>query len=169
MNNSLQIEWYPLSARLRTDYVNKIKRQATELYDSYISLGSITIERESGFEIERSFSREMPYPNNFQNAITYELSITQRHNLRQVYSLFDFLADIGGFFSTIGALCVAMVSVFQYYGPYQFLMAGLFFSRKDNDENKNKKKPEVNKVPEQAIKIHNDVQWNSCKALLLNL
>mmetsp|Transcript_24759 Transcript_24759/g.30943 ORF Transcript_24759/g.30943 Transcript_24759/m.30943 type:complete len:115 (-) Transcript_24759:745-1089(-) len=65
MESSLQIEWYPLSSRLRTDYVNMIVRQSSDLNDHYFSLGSLTIEDEDGFEIERKMSRELVYRNNF--------------------------------------------------------------------------------------------------------
>lgn len=112
MQNSLKLEWYPLSANWRTDNVNEIVRQSSDLNDNYLSLGTITLEDENGFYIQRKVGREMPYPNSFQNAITYELSQTQRHHFRQVYSLLDFLADIGGFLSAIGSLCLIIVTVF---------------------------------------------------------
>ena len=79
MENSLQLEWYPLSARSRSDFVNEIVRQSSDLNDSFMSLGTITLEAENGFFIQRKVSREMPYPNQFHNAVTYELSQTQRH------------------------------------------------------------------------------------------
>ena len=38
---------------------------------------------------------------------------------------------MGGFLSAIGSLCLIIVTIFQYHGPYQFVMADLFFSRKN--------------------------------------
>ena len=51
MQNSLKLEWYPLSANSRTDNVNEIVRQSSDLNDNYLSLGSLTLEDENGFFI----------------------------------------------------------------------------------------------------------------------
>ena len=43
MENSLKLEWYPLSARIRADYVNEIVRQSSDLNDDYLSMGTFTL------------------------------------------------------------------------------------------------------------------------------
>ena len=71
-----------------------------------------------GFTISRGFNREMPYTKPFQTAVTFELSSDLSNYYRITYGTFDFLADIGGLFSAIQPLCVIIVIVLQYYGPY---------------------------------------------------
>lgn len=63
------------------------------------------MDEETGFTIDSKPSREMGYKENFQNAITFELSLSQIYYTRQVYSILDFVADIGGFVSAVGSLC----------------------------------------------------------------
>ena len=44
------------------------------LYDYAINFGELRVDKDEGYEIERSSTRELPYPNNYWNAVTYEVS-----------------------------------------------------------------------------------------------
>lgn len=46
-------------------------------------------------------TRQMPYSNTFHNAITYEMSLNSNVYLRRVYSILDFVSDLGGLFGAI--------------------------------------------------------------------
>lgn len=71
----------------------------------------------------------MPYPNNFHNAITYELNQDKLIFIRRVYSFFDLLRDVGGLFSALAGFCTLLVSIVQYRGVYMYLQKELFVWR----------------------------------------
>ena len=97
----------------------------------------------------------MPYDNQFQNAITFEVSLDQKKYYRTVYGTLDFVAEIGGLFSALGRLCLAIIGTLNFFGSFQFVTASNFYYRSGRDE-----KGKVYK---------NDVQWNSLKSLRLNI
>ena len=68
----------------------------------------------------------MTYDVPFQTAVTFEVSLNLTSYYRRVYSILDLLSDVGGLFGAISPLCLAITGFFQYYGPYQFVMADLF-------------------------------------------
>ena len=41
----------------------------------------------------------------------------------------DFAADLGGLFGAIKVICIGLLSVFNFYSGYQYLMAELFVER----------------------------------------
>ena len=66
-----------------------------------------------------------------QNAITYELSLTQIGYERMVYNFLDVLRDVGGLYSSLGPLCILLVRMLQYRGSYLFIAATML---KEKDE-----------------------------------
>ena len=76
------------------------------------NVGSLNNDIDMGFETFQNPSRIMPYPNRYQNAITFELSLSQIEMKRRVYNFLDFLSDLGGLFSTLGPFCGIIVTIF---------------------------------------------------------
>ena len=66
----------------------------------------------NGFDIEVTETRLMAYRNNFQNSITFELSLSRIDITRTVYGFMDFLSDLGGLFSTLGPFFGTLVAIF---------------------------------------------------------
>ena len=56
-------------------------------------------------------SRVLPYENKFWNAITFEVSSAQYETTRTVYTIMDFLKDIGGLFTAIEKIFGAIVII----------------------------------------------------------
>ena len=98
----------------------------------------------------------MHYPNYFQNAVTFEVSLNQKHYIRKVYSLLDYFSELGGLFGFLARIFMFLATSLNYFGSYQFLMAELFYSRSQKESSKSKA-------------ARNDVQWNSIKTLILNI
>ena len=70
------LKWHSVSADVRTDTVNIIQRQNMIMNDYRMNVGSLMRDEEMGFETFQAPSRIMPYQNKFQNAITFELSLS---------------------------------------------------------------------------------------------
>ena len=71
----------------------------------------------------------MGYKNRIWNGVTYEISLTSRRYFRRVYSIMDFLSDMGGLFGALGSIFLALAIGMNYFGSYQFVMAELFYER----------------------------------------
>ena len=125
----------------------------------------------------------MVYPNNFKNAITFEVSLNKNVHFRRVYSGFELLADVGGLFSSIRPVCILLITIINFYSKYQYLMADLFVERirpdfKETESDLNlKQKGKKTKDKSSAffrrmshhLELRNDVQWNARKSFKLNL
>ena len=70
------LKWYPLSPEIRTDIVEIVQRQNMIINDYRFNVGSLLKDKEPGFETVQKPSRILPYANLFQNAITYEMSLS---------------------------------------------------------------------------------------------
>ena len=90
-------EWFPVAVDLRTDYVKMLTRAKTNLNDSHMDIGNLLEDNNDGFDLEKDSLRILPYDNYMHNSLTFELSRTRIDYTRTVYSVFDFLGDIGGF------------------------------------------------------------------------
>ena len=112
---------------MRADYVTMIQRSKLDLRDNYWYEQSR--HEDIGFTINKELTRNMPYPNTFQNAITFELSLDQESYYRTVYSFLDYLSELGGLFSALGRICLVIATSLNYFGSFQFVMADNFFYR----------------------------------------
>ena len=76
----------------------------------------------------------MNFGNNFQNAVTFEISRSQIRYVRYVYGLLDFLSELGGLHRSIKVICFSLVYFFQQNGAFYFIMGELFFNKKYQPE-----------------------------------
>ena len=86
------------------------------------------LDEDEGYETEIVDKRIMPYPNNFWNAITYEISLNRKEYHRRVYNYLDFLGDLGGLMSAIGKIFVPFVMMLTYRGDMHMLLIDNEFS-----------------------------------------
>lgn len=75
INDKSQLKWYPISNVSRVDVVRMITRSDMLLNDSIMNIGSLQTEKNFGYKVNTIPSRDLPYQNNFHNAITYEMSL----------------------------------------------------------------------------------------------
>ena len=84
-----------------------------QLSDSPVSASLITDDFHV-FKLDEGPSRILPYKQPFQNAITYELSLSRNVFYRQVYGMLDWLRDLGGLFGALSGISLTIVLVFQF-------------------------------------------------------
>lgn len=129
-NTRSYIQWFPLTATSRTDFVIDIERSFAELHDELLDIGNLYQSDIDGFSFNRSPNREINRADLVQTSITYELSLDRKNYKRRVYSFVDFLSDIGGLFNSFKLLSLALVMVFQYQSSYIFIMHDLFTKKR---------------------------------------
>lgn len=94
-----------------------VTRGFLELSDYYLSLGADD-EGVYSFEIEPRPTRSLPYINNFQNSITYEISLHQFRFVRRVQTVLDLVAELGGLFTSISRIFLVILALINYFGSY---------------------------------------------------
>ena len=90
------------------------------------NIGQLTTDFDDGFFIETEASRELPYLNNFINAITYEVSLTRTTYRRRVDSFLDILGEIGGLFGALTPFFSALILVFHHRSEFMHIAVELF-------------------------------------------
>ena len=59
------------------------------------------------------------------NSVTYEISQTKILLKRTVYSISDFLSELGGLFGAIMPIFTFFVTIFQYRGTFMLLTSAM--------------------------------------------
>ena len=114
-----------------------MQRTELEFDDNYFNVAGLFTHFDSGFQYLQMPMRTLPYTNNMQNAVTFEMNLTKKMYYRSVYSSLDFISDIGGLFGALMPLFTAILTIFNFYASYQFIMHDLFTTResaKEEDE-----------------------------------
>ena len=88
-------------------------------------MGNLNNKQETGFSIDASPTRFLPYKNRMHNAITYEISTTRYSVSRHVYNIFNFLGELGGLLGAFGSLGTILVTILHYRGSYMFVMSDM--------------------------------------------
>ena len=112
IKSQVKAEWFPVSISQRTDLVRRVQREEVNMNDNYFLFSSYFADVEQCFSIHVYPPRELPFKNNFWNAVTFELQISQHYYTRSVYSFLDLLAQVGGLKSMLGTFCTVMVVIF---------------------------------------------------------
>ena len=60
----------------------------------------------------------MTYTNPYMTSVTYELSTNLQRFNRKNYSSLDFLSSLGGLSAFIRPICLLIISILQYNGPF---------------------------------------------------
>ena len=107
-----------MSSKNRIDYVVEATRTSVEFNDHYFNVGSIMADYDKGFVLKKMPNREMSYKNNFQNAVTIELSLNQVVYYRRIYSFLELIADLGGLAGGLKIVCYGIITAYSYYGAY---------------------------------------------------
>ena len=80
-------------------------------------------EKSNGYVIDHYGMRRLPIDNELTVfGITYELSSDRLHQKRTVYSVTDYLSNIGGLSSALQPICYLLVVILQYRGSYMYIM-----------------------------------------------
>ena len=79
------------------------------------------LDQKQGFDVDVTQTRVLPYKNTFQNAITFEMSMNRNEYTRTVYSIMDFMSELGGLFSAITLIFGTIIAVLQYRGMYMII------------------------------------------------
>ena len=86
--------------------------------DTFLDFRGYLVDYEDGYRLVRSPGREMNYDNGYQNAVTFELSMHKRVFRRTVFSLLDYLAEVGGLVTAISSGFTLLLSIINYWSGF---------------------------------------------------
>ena len=84
------------------------------------------------FQVRPQVARMYDFKDNVQIAITYELSPDLHVIRRQVYSLLDYLGDLGGLAGALHGLFGLSIIVFQYKAPLNYVSTHTYLVESDD-------------------------------------
>ena len=108
-----KVKWYPVNSGLRGDFVNKIQVKNLELYDSR-PLGELYSEEKETFRIVNHGQRPYEFLDDVHLTVTFELSLDRIKIQRFVFSLLDWLGDVGGLIEILFISFSLVYALFHY-------------------------------------------------------
>ena len=103
--------------------------------------------------------------------IRYEISTSRYVFSRTVYSVFDYLSDVGGLISAFYPFCYILLILLGYRGDYMYVLGD---SQVDKDTKRDSSKRSLSDNKEmmnknKAIKDFTNIQWSCCRVLCFNM
>jgi len=119
--------WIPINSQFREEIVFKISITGLSLQDKVWQWGSLTEESiDSIFKIEQTGSRPYEFPNDVHISVTFELNLDKTVIDRQVYSILDWLGDVGGLLEALHLLTIPVLIILQFNQLNSMLVSALF-------------------------------------------
>ena len=122
--------WYLINSQLRSEYINQIQTTLLELQDS-IPLGELKSDQPEIFNVLPKGERPYEFYDNVHVAIVYEISLDRRRIQRSVYSLLDWIGDIGGLLEAMFVIFSLLIAIY-HYKAFEIHMIGQLFSLTQN-------------------------------------
>jgi len=123
--------WIPINTQYREEVVFKIEITSLELQDLIWQWGNWTKENiDSIFKIAQVGSRPYEFKNRVHVSVTFELLLDQTVIDRQVYSVLDWLGDIGGLVEALFFIGSTVMFLFQFGQFDSMLVTNLYKQNK---------------------------------------
>ena len=107
-----KLTWNVLTPQMRQDYYNYVVITDLYLRDRVLSLGLGDLYKERIFSIIEAKVRPYDFNDDIQVAVTYEFSPDLLQLKRKVYSIMDWLGDIGGLKVSLFVIFSTIVLIF---------------------------------------------------------
>jgi len=93
----------------------------------------------------------------------------RRDYFRNVYSILDYVSDLGGLYGAISPFCVILLGVLNFWSSYQFLMGDLFVGGMSTSRHK-KRLSDSKKGREVIVELEsNNTQSSCCNSLYISI
>ena len=106
-----RLNWNVASPQLRTEYANVLEVNKLDLLDNIIDIG-FRREQHQVYELNQSGFRVWDFPDSDQIVVSYEFNRNLTTVRRKVYSILEFLGDIGGLAGSLVAFFGAAIIIF---------------------------------------------------------
>ena len=116
---------FPVNEFQTVIYFHEVQQYEISLIDTVFSVGQLSESLEETFKIQDKKTLTLP-----QSLVPVEINISLNLNQvkisRSLYSVLDFLGDIGGLSGAVNAILGGVVLILQFDGLYQFLTPNMY-------------------------------------------
>ena len=99
------------------------------LQDSFYQFSELTEDERRIFNNRYQKSRPYEFPDNVHVQVTYEFNLDLHRIDRDVYSVLDWISDIGGLKDGLILVIIVVVSFLNFYKFDHYLIENLFVKR----------------------------------------
>ena len=121
-----------MSSQIRQESISKVKKDRITMLDEYEDLGGFVKEHATVFRTENIGLRPMEFDKFSHMGVVYEMDFDMRSFDRRVYTVLDWLSDVGGLSRAISA-GFGMVYGLLTLNSLQWFLIERIFKRKQLD------------------------------------
>ena len=112
--------WYMMNSQYRSEYINEIQKTELVLQDS-IPLGELEEIREEIITVSKNGERAYEFFDNVHTEIVFEVNLNRIQLRRRVYSLLDWVGDVGGLFEAMSVIAALLIGFYHYKTFEQYM------------------------------------------------
>ena len=131
--------WLPINSQLREEAVYKVQLMDLYLQDNnQYQLSGLTEEVSRIFSSKYQLSRPYEFPDRVHLQVTFEFDLNLYRIDRDVYSLFDWIGDLGGLLEGLSIIMAFILSLLHYRQFEHYMIEKLYSKKKgvgDVDDN----------------------------------
>ena len=132
--------WFPINTVWRTEIANLVEMTYLDLQDNLMQFGDVTEDNRNITTIREFQSRSYGADNDIQVSIIYERDLDLHRVDREVYSILDWLGDVGGLYEAFHIICGIFIYVVNFLKFENFMVSELFKKELDDEEGSDDKK-----------------------------
>ena len=126
-----------MSSQTSQESINKLKIDDITMLDEYMDLGGFSEESRTVFRSENIGFRPMEFDVFSHMGVVYEMDFDMRSYHRRVYTILDWLSDVGGLSGALFAAFGAICRILTFNGLHCFLIESLYKRKQLEHKNTN--------------------------------
>ena len=123
------LTYHTMSSQIRQESISKVKKDTITMLDEYDDLGGFVKEHATVFRTENIGLRPMEFDKFSHMGVVYEMDFDMRSFDRRVYTVLDWLSDVGGLSRAISA-GFGMIYGLLTFNSMQWFLVEKIFKRK---------------------------------------
>ena len=127
--------WFPIKSTSREEIVNEITIEELQLQNSPFQFSDLTEVETELFSIKKVGTRPYEFDDKIHHSISYEMNLDLLATDRELYSILDWIGDLGGLYDGLKLFFVALISFFNYNLYSSYMVAQLFMTQRESSTN----------------------------------
>ena len=112
--------WYMMNSQYRSEYINELQITELVLQDSR-SLGELETNIDEIISVSKNGERAYEFYDNVHMEIVFEVNLNRIQLRRKVYSLLDWVGDVGGLFEALTVISALLIGFYHYKTFEQYM------------------------------------------------
>lgn len=122
--------WIPINSQVREEIVFKVQLTDLRLQDAYYQFSALTEDDRAIFSNKQQLVRPYEFPDSVHMQVTYEFDLDLYRIDRDVYSILDWIGDVGGLREGL-FIFLSMVMGFINFNTFEHFMIEHLFQKWD--------------------------------------